>query len=137
MLPAFLVGMTALHYIKSKRAGHKIVAARMRRLLLSFRFHAVAPADAAGLNHPAQQAAPPADRFLKTLADLIHLVARPTGLRDFKQDFACAQPLPEGQCRKRDPAGRDVFLDAPRRDSEFLERFGSISRTWRALPLRP
>ena len=94
----------------------------MRRARLLFHFNAIAPADAAGLDDSAQQAAPPANRFLKTLADFVHLVARRARLRDFEQSFAGAQPLSEGQCPERDPARRDVFPDAPRRDAEFLER---------------
>jgi len=94
----------------------------MRRARFLFYFNTVAPADAAGLDDPAQQAAPPANRFLKTLADFVHLVARRARLRDFEQSLAGAQPLPEGQRPERDPAGRDVFPDATRRDAEFLER---------------
>jgi hypothetical protein len=69
----------------------------VRRARLLFYFNAVAPADAAGLDDAAQQAAPPAKRFLKALADFVHLVARRARLRDFKQRLAGAQPLPEGQ----------------------------------------
>jgi len=95
----------------------------MRRACLRFDFNVVAPADAAGLDDPAQQAAPPAKRFLKTLADFVHLVARLAFLRDLQQRFAHANPLAHQQSFELDPAGRDVFPDAPRRDSEFLERF--------------
>jgi hypothetical protein len=94
----------------------------MGRARAVFNFNTVAPADAAGLDHSAQQAAPPANRFLKTLADFVHLVARRARLRDFEQNFAGAQPLPEGQCPERNPSRRDVFPGAPRRDAEFLER---------------
>ena len=94
----------------------------MRRARLLFHFNTIAPADAAGLDDPAQQAAPPANRFLKTLANFVHQVARRARLRDFEQSFADAQPLPEKQFPERDPARRDVFPGAPRRDAEFLER---------------
>jgi len=94
----------------------------MGRARLLFDFHAVATADAAGFDDFAQQAAPPAKRFLKTLADFVHLVARRARVRDFEQRLAGAQPLPEGQCLERDPARRDVFPHGPWRDAEFLER---------------
>jgi hypothetical protein len=95
----------------------------MGRARLLFNFNAVAPADAAGLNDSAQQSAPPAKRFLKPLADFVHLMARRARLRDFEQNFAGAQTLPEGQCPECDPTGRKIFPGAPRRDAEFLERF--------------
>src|ERR1700739_163952 len=95
----------------------------MRRARLLFHFNTVAPADATGLHDPAQQAAPSANRFLKTLADFVHLVARRARLGDFEQNFAGAEPLPEKQFPKRNPARRDVFPGPPRRDAEFLERF--------------
>jgi hypothetical protein len=95
----------------------------MRRARFLFHFNSVAPADAAGLDDPAQQAAPPAKRFLKTLADFVHLVARHARIRDFEQNFAGAQPLPKKQFPKHDPARRNVFPGAARRDAKFLERF--------------
>ena len=55
----------------------------------------LAPADAAGFDHSAQQAAPPAHRFLKPLPDFVHLVARRTRLRHLEQNLAGAQPLPQ------------------------------------------
>ena len=94
----------------------------IRRVRFLFQFNTVAAADAAGLDDSAQQAAPPANRFLETLADFVHLVARRARLRDFEQSLAGPQPLPEGQRSERDPARRDVFPDAARRDAEFLER---------------
>jgi hypothetical protein len=94
----------------------------MQRARFFLYFNTVAPADAAGLDDPAQQAAPPANRFLKTLADFVHLVARLARLGDFEQYLAGAQPLPERQRPKRDPARRNIFPDAPGCDSEFLER---------------
>jgi hypothetical protein len=119
MLPAFLVGMM----FRLICAGQRIIAATMRRARLLFNFNTVAPADAAGLDDSAQQAAPPAKRFLKTLADFVHLVARRARLGNFEQSLAGAQPLPEEQCPERNPARRDVFPGASRRDAEFLERF--------------
>jgi len=56
----------------------------MWRARLFFNFNTVAPADMAGLNDSAQQSAPPANRFLKTLADFVHLVARCARLRDLE-----------------------------------------------------
>jgi hypothetical protein len=95
----------------------------MRRARLHFHFNTVAPADAAGFDDSAQQAAPSTNRFLKALADFVHLVARRAGLCDFEQNFAGAEPLPEKQFPKRNPARRDVFPGPPRRDAEFLKRF--------------
>jgi len=95
----------------------------MRRARLLFYFNTIAAADAAGLNDPAQQAAPPANRFLKTLANFVHQMAWRARLRDFEQNFAGAQPLPEKQIPERNPSRRDVFPGAARRDAEFLERF--------------
>jgi hypothetical protein len=92
----------------------------MWRGRLLFNFNTVAPADAARLHDPAQKAAPPTNRFLKTLADFVHLVARCARFRNFEQNFAGAQPLPEKQFPERDPARSDVFPGAPRRDTEFL-----------------
>jgi len=94
----------------------------MRRARFLFHFNSVPPADAAGLDNSAQQAAPPANRFLKALPDFVHLVAWRARFRDFEQGFADSQPLPEGQRPERDPARRDVFPGAPRGDTEFLER---------------
>src|SRR5271169_890329 len=105
-----------------RRAGDGIIVATMRHARFLFQFNTVAPADAAGLHDSAQQAAPPANRFLKTLADFLHLVARLARLRDFEKNFAGAQPLPERQRAERDPARRDVLPGAPRRDAEFIER---------------
>jgi hypothetical protein len=119
MLLAFLLGMMG----RSLRAGYRIIAATMRRARLLFNFNTVAPVNAAGLNDSAQQAAPPANRFLKTLADFVHQVARRARLGNFEQNLAGAKQLPEGQCPERNPARRDVFPGAPRRDAEFLERF--------------
>jgi hypothetical protein len=95
----------------------------VRRVRLLFNFNTVAPADAAGLDDSAQQAAPPANRFLKTLADFVHLVAGRARLRDFEQSLAGAQPLPEKQFPKRDPARSNVFPGTSGRDAKFLERF--------------
>src|ERR1700722_8052249 len=86
-----------------------------------FNFNAIAAADASGLDNAAKQAAPPANLFLKTLPDFADLVARLAGSRDFEQSLPGAQPLSERQGLERDPAGRDVFPDASRRDAEFLE----------------
>src|SRR5271169_1570825 len=118
MLPAFLVGM--IFRLVCARDG--ITTATMWRAGFLFYFNAVAAADAAGLDDPAQQAAPPANRFLKTLADFVHLVARLARLGDFEQDLAGTQPLPEWQRRERDPARRNIFPDAPWCNPEFLER---------------
>jgi hypothetical protein len=95
----------------------------MRRARLHFHFNTVAPADPSGLDNSAQQAAPPANRFLKPLANFVNLVAWRARLRDFEQSLAGAEPLPEGQGPERNPARRDVFPGAPRRDAEFLQRF--------------
>jgi hypothetical protein len=94
----------------------------MRRARLLFHFDTIAPADAAGLDDSAQQAAPSANRFLKTLANFVHQMARRARLRDFEQNFAGAEPLSEKQFPEGDPAHRDVFACASRRDAEFLER---------------
>ena len=94
----------------------------MRRARLLFHFNMVATANAAGLDDSAQQAAPPANCFLKALAYFVHQVTRRAGLRDFEQNFAGAEPLPEEQFPEGDPAHRDVFACASRRDAEFLER---------------
>jgi hypothetical protein len=94
----------------------------IRRVRFLFQLNTVAPANAPGLDDSAQQAAPPANRFLKTLANFVHLVARRAGSRNFEQSLARAQPLPEGQHPERDPARRDIFPDAPWRNAEFLER---------------
>jgi hypothetical protein len=109
--------------IKSIRAGYGIIAVPKQFVRLLFNFDTIAPADAAGFQDPAQHPAPPANRFLKTLADFVHLVARRARLRHFQQSFAGAQSLPENQFPKRDPARRDVFPGASRRDAEFFERF--------------
>jgi hypothetical protein len=93
----------------------------MRRARLLFHFNPIAPADAAGFDDAAQQAAPPANGFLKTPANFVHLMARRAGLGNFQQRLACAQPLPERQFAKLDPARRDVFPGASRSDAEFLE----------------
>jgi hypothetical protein len=109
--------------VRSVRAGYRIITTTMRRARALFHFNTVAPAYAAGLDDSAQQAAPPANRFLKTLADFVHLVARRARLGNFEQSFAGAEPLPEKQFPERDPARRDVFPGPPRRDTEFLKRF--------------
>jgi hypothetical protein len=94
----------------------------MRRARLLFHFNTIALADAAGFDDSAQQAAPPANRFLKTLANFVYQMARRARLRDFEQNFAGAQPLSESQFPESDPARRDIFAGAPRLDAEFLER---------------
>src|SRR6202451_2773868 len=94
----------------------------MRRARLLVHFNTIAAANAAGFDDSAQQPAPPANRFLKTLANFVHQMARRAGLRDFEQNFAGAWPLSEGQCPERNPSCRDVFPGATRRDAEFLER---------------
>jgi hypothetical protein len=119
MLPAFLLAFM----VRSIHAGYRIIAATMRRARLLFNFNTVASTDAAALDDSAQQAAPSAKCFLKTLADFVHLVARRTRFRDFEQSFAGAEPLPEKQFPEGDPARRDVFFGPARRDAKFLERF--------------
>jgi hypothetical protein len=108
--------------IKSMRARYGIIVAGMRRARLLFHFNMVAPADAPGFNDSAQKAAPSANGFLKPLADFVHQMARRARLRDFEQNFAGAEPLSENQFPEGDPARRDVFPGAARRDAEFLER---------------
>ncbi len=96
MLPASLVGMMFL--IKNQIAPDKESSLpAMRRARLLFHFNTIAPADAAGLDDTAQQAAPPANRFLKTLPNFVHQMARRARLRDFEQNFAGAQSLPREQ----------------------------------------
>ena len=95
----------------------------MWRPRLLFNFNTVAPTDVARFDDPAQKTAPPTNRFLKTLADFVHLVARCARFRNFEQNFTDAQPLPDKQFPERDPARRDVFPGASRRDTEFLKRF--------------
>jgi hypothetical protein len=95
-----------------------------RRALVLGDFDAVAPADAAGLDHTAQDTPPPAQCFLKTLADFVHLMTWRAGIRNFEQGFADLKALPEAQPLQRDATSRDVFLGASRRDAEFLERLG-------------
>jgi hypothetical protein len=109
----------------------------MRRARLLFHLNAVAPPDAAGLDDPAQQTAPPANRFLKTLADFVHQVAWRARLRHLEQSFADAEPLPEGQFPDRDPARRDVFPGAPRSDAEFLQRLRIHHQDLPAAPAPP
>src|SRR5579862_5682336 len=109
----------------------------MRRARLFFKLNAVAPADGAGFDDAAQQAAPPAKRFLKTLADFVHLMARRAWLRDFQQRLACSQPLPEGQFSESNPARRDVFPGAARRNPKFLERLRIHQQHLPAAPVPP
>jgi hypothetical protein len=109
--------------IKSIRAGYGIIAVTKQFVRLLLHFNTIAPEDAAGFQDPAQHPAPPANRFLKTLADFVHLVARRARPCDFEQSFAGAQPLPERQFPQSDPARCEVFPGAPRSDAEFLERF--------------
>ncbi len=77
------------------RPGDGIVFTALRRARFLFYFNAVAPADAAGLNDSAKQAAAPAKRFLKTLADFVDQVTRRAWVRDLQKSLAYAQPLPE------------------------------------------
>jgi len=119
--PASLLGMVVRQNLTRAQNGIFVVATRQVRLL--FNFNMVAAANSASLNNPAQQAAPPAKRFLKTLADLIHLVTRCTRLRHFEQCLSCAEMLAAEQSPKRDAACGDVFPGAPGRDAKFLQRF--------------
>src|SRR6202022_4955732 len=56
-------------------------------------FNRVAAANLPRLNHAAENASTPAQRFLKSLPDRFHLVARLAFLRDFQQRFAHANSL--------------------------------------------
>jgi hypothetical protein len=87
-------------------------------------YNRIATADSAGLNHTAQKPAPPANRFLKTLSNLIHLITRRTRFRDFQQRFADAQSATNGQLSKHDAARRDIFFDASRVNAKLFQRFG-------------
>jgi hypothetical protein len=84
----------------------------------------IATADSAGLYHAAQNPAPPTNRFLKTLSNLVHLITRRTRFRDFQQRFADAQSAINGQLSKHDAARRDIFFDASRVNAKLFQRFG-------------
>jgi hypothetical protein len=72
------------------RAGCGIFALATRRAHVLFQFYNIAATDAPRLNHSAQQTAPPANRFLKSAADFVHLVAGLARLRHFEQRLAGA-----------------------------------------------
>src|SRR5690349_1514241 len=76
-------------------------------------FNRITTADLAGLDNAAENSAPPAQRFLKSLPDGVHLVAGLAFLGDFQQSFAGANPLSHGQGLKLDAARSDVFLHSP------------------------
>jgi hypothetical protein len=109
--------------IDLKSVGCGIVIARMGSAGVLLQLNPIAAADAARLDHPAQQAAPATNFFLQAGTDFIHLVARSAGLRDLKQNFADSQPLGQRQFLEQDSARGDVFPDAPRYDAELLQRF--------------
>jgi hypothetical protein len=82
----------------------------------------VAVANSPGLHYAAENAAPSAKRFLESLPNRIHLMARLAFLGDFQQRFAYAHPLAHGQAFKYDPASRDVLLGASWGDAECFQR---------------
>jgi hypothetical protein len=85
-------------------------------------FNLVATADSAGLHDAADHASATAYGFLKPVSNLVHQVARRAWHDDFQKRFANAHVPPPLQFRDRNPAGGYVFLAAPRRNAEFLER---------------
>jgi hypothetical protein len=86
-------------------------------------FNLVATADSAGLHDAAYHASAAAYLFLKSISNLVHQVARRAWHDDFEKRFANAHAPPQLQFPDRNPARRNVFLAAPRRNAEFLKRF--------------
>ena len=107
------------------------------RCLSPDNFNRVAAPNCSWLHHAAEDASAPAQRFLKPLPDRIHLVARFAFLCDFQQRFAGANTLAHQQSFELDPARRDVFLDAPGRDAEFIERLSIHQQQLPAAPGPP
>ncbi|MCU1342360.1 MAG: hypothetical protein JWN92_1783 [Candidatus Acidoferrum typicum] len=85
-------------------------------------FNRIATPNLPGLDHAAENSAAPAQRFLKSLPDGVHLVARFAFLGDFQQRFAGANPLSHRQSIQFEPASGNVFLRPPGSDAEFIER---------------
>src|SRR5579864_885617 len=85
-------------------------------------FNRITAANLSGFDYAAENPAPPAQRFLKSLPDGVHLVAGFAFLGDFQQSFAGANPLSHGQGFELDAARGDVFFYSPGNDAEFIER---------------
>lgn len=81
-----------------------------RDSLLRNHFNGIAAADSPRLEYAAENAAPPAQGFLKPLANLVHLSAGRARNGNLEQHFARAHALALGEPDQTEAARGDVFL---------------------------